>query len=247
MIVVWNAEFAQSYIAHARRSRRPSPSRVRSALTLEVEGWRLAVGGSKWRSVSPASDPFAEERVDDDVAAALTSQHVVSHERRERGLYAGRPAQAVPRADVGAEQLLALFEHHRPKRAALRHREPLPHRLEDRMVLVQQPPQRRVQVFQANPPRALRPRIVPRFVRQPLDIVGQVAGQLDDRAPQTGVGFEPGLLKLLVDERRKLIRRNSLEAQHRTRLVERPAAAQHALQDRKSTRLNSSHSSISYA
>jgi len=66
-------------------------------------------------------------------------------------------------------------------------------------------------------------------VRETLDVVRHVAGQLHDRRAQTGLGPETGAAKAAFDELGKPIRRNAIEAQDRPRFVERPLAPEHAL------------------
>src|SRR5207237_2596856 len=90
-------------------------------------------------------DPLAQQRVDDEVAVPLARQDIVSHQRCERSLHGGRAGETMACAHVSSEQLSSFFEHCRAEGAALRYREPLPHRLEDRVVLVQQATQRRVE------------------------------------------------------------------------------------------------------
>src|SRR5574338_918047 len=124
MMVVWNAELAQSYIAHARRSRRPSPSRSSSAAMIPSAG-----------SERLPRDPLAEERVHGDVAVALAGEDVLAHERAERRLHGRRAAEAMPRAHVGGQQLAAVLEHRGAERRALRERQALPGTLEERRVL----------------------------------------------------------------------------------------------------------------
>ena len=112
--------------------------------------------------------------------------HVFAQERAERRLDGRRAAQTVSRADVGREQLAALLEHGGAQRAALRQRQPLPHALEERLVLAEQPLQRAVQIVEVRRPSAARAHVVPDFVRQPLDVVGEVARELDDRGAEAG-------------------------------------------------------------
>src|SRR5688572_10325218 len=69
--VAQNAESAQSYIAQARSSGRCSPRRVSRGR-----------GGAT--SERLPRDPFAQQRVHDDVPGAFLQQHVLLHERRER-------------------------------------------------------------------------------------------------------------------------------------------------------------------
>ena len=127
--------------------------------------------------------------------------------------------------DVGAQQLPALLEHGGAERTALRDRQPLPHRLEQRVVLAEQATERRVQLVEPDPPRPVRPHIVPGLVREALDVVGQVAGELDDGRAEARLRPEAGLLEARLEEVGELIGGNPLEAHDRSGLVERPAAA----------------------
>ena len=65
---------------------------------------------------------------------------------------------------------------------ALRERQPLPQRLEHRLLLGQQTAQRLVQVVERRAALAGGAHFIPRLVRKPLHVVGQVAGEVDDRA-----------------------------------------------------------------
>src|SRR3954469_9384619 len=141
-MVVWKAELAQSYIAQARRSRRPSPSRSRRRVIVVLRS-RPVRGRS---SIRPPRDPFAKQRIDDHVAVLLAGEDVVSNERAERRLDRGRAGQAVARPHVGGEELAAVLEHRGAQSAALGERQALPGPLEQRIVLAEQPAKRSVQV-----------------------------------------------------------------------------------------------------
>ena len=69
----------------------------------------------------------------------------------------------------------------RAERRALRERQALPRPLEKRLVLAEQPLQRHVQVFEPHRLAPRRAHIVPYLVREALDVVREVAGELDDR------------------------------------------------------------------
>ena len=100
-------------------------------------------------------------------------------------------------------------------------------------MLAEQALQRRVQVLEVR--RPLRPRlhVVPDLVREALHVVGQVAGEIDDRRAEPGRGLEAGGLEARFDESREAIGRNLLQAHHRSGLVERPALAEHPLHQRR--------------
>src|SRR5688572_32523682 len=130
MIVVWYAEFARSYIAQARRSRRPSPRRLRKL--------RMSVFGCPERRHSLKRlprDPLTKERVHDDVSRAFASEDIFSNECRERRLNRRGSAQAVSRTDVRGQQFAAILEDRRTQGRPLAERETLPHALENRLVL----------------------------------------------------------------------------------------------------------------
>src|SRR5262249_23583130 len=93
-------------------------------------------------------------------------------------------------------------------------------RLEDRLLLGQQPRQRPVEILERRLPPALGSYIVPRFMREALDVVRQVAGELDDRVRDAGFRLHARLDEALVDEVDEQRRRYFLEAHHRTGLVE---------------------------
>src|SRR5688572_13016136 len=61
---------------------------------------------------------------------------------------------------------------------------------------------------------------VPGLVRKPLDVVRQVARQLDDRRAEALAWAETRAAEARVDERGKLVGRDLLESKHRAGLVE---------------------------
>src|ERR1700680_2399882 len=84
--------------------------------------------------------------------------------------------------------------------------------------------------------------LIPGFVRETLDVVRQVAGELDDRRPKAGLGRDAGALEPRVDERGKLVRVNLVEPHDRTGFVERTPGAEHPLhQARLRSRKDVSH------
>ena len=178
MIVVWKAEFAQSYIAHARRSGRPRPSRS-SSFVIVV-------------SVGAPGDPLPEQRIDDGVAAVFAGEDVYAQERAKRGLHGRRSAEAMTGTHVGRQQLAPVFEDGGAQGGPLRQRQALPGPLEKRFVFAQQPLQRLVQILEAGALAAAGLDVVPHFVRETLDVVGQVAGEVDDRAAEPGLRLEAG-------------------------------------------------------
>ena len=98
-------------------------------------------------------------------------------------------------ARVGRQQLASALEHDGAERATLRQREPLPDGLEERVLLGEQPRQRGVQMIEAalRPPAAAH--VVPGLVREPLNVVGQVAGELHDRRAEARFRLMPLLVK----------------------------------------------------
>ena len=89
-------------------------------------------------------------------------------------------AEPVPLARFRRQQRLAAFEDDGAQDAALGEGQALPDGVEDRVLLAEQPPQRRVQVLDADAPPPRRGHVVPGLVREPLHVVGQVAGEFDD-------------------------------------------------------------------
>ncbi len=93
-------------------------------------------------------------------------------------------AQTVARPHVGRQELAAVGQHDRAQDRPLSQRQPLPDRLEHHFLLGQQAAQRRVQIVERGAPAPGRAHLVPGFVRQALDVVGEVAGQVDDGRAQ---------------------------------------------------------------
>jgi len=96
--------------------------------------------------------------------------------------------------------LTTSLQHDRAQRRALLQRQWLPARFEDRLLLGQQPRQRSVKILERRLPRPLRAHIVPRFMREALDVVRQVAGELDDRVRDAVFRFHARLGEPLRDE-----------------------------------------------
>src|SRR5207244_4253727 len=96
-IVVAKLEFAQSYITHARSSRRFRPRRCSSDMSIMVrECVGALVRGAVRRCplthprthapthlVRPPGDPFAHQRIDDDIAIVLTGNQILAQQRLE--------------------------------------------------------------------------------------------------------------------------------------------------------------------
>ena len=64
--------------------------------------------------------------------------------------------------------------------------------------------------------------LVPGLVRQPLDVVGQVAGELDDGRAQAGLGRDARAREPRVDGRGEFVGGNLVEPHDGAGLVERP-------------------------
>src|SRR5262249_4345001 len=143
------------------------------------------------------------------------------------GLDRGGSAETMPRADVSREQLPAILEDHGAQNRSLRQGQTLPHRLKHGVLLCEQTPQRMMQVVEGRPPPGRGTDIVPRLVREALDVVGQVAGQIDDGQAEPTVGTNAGPREPCVDESRELFCWNLVEANDRTCLVEGTPRAEH--------------------
>ena len=135
----------------------------------------------------------------------------------------------MPFADVGRQEFTAALQHDRAKHGALRQREPLPERFEDRLLLGEQAQQRLMQVVERRAAAARGAHIVPGLVSEPLHVVGKVARQLHDRDAQSGLGADARLVEARLDEHGELVRGDLVEAHHRTGLVERTPRSDHAL------------------
>ena len=156
---------------------------------------------------------------------------VVAHQCRQRSLNRRRPAEAIARADVGRQQFAAVLDHHGAQHRALREGQPLPDRLEHRLLLGEQAPQRLMQVVERRATSAARAHFVPRLVREALDVVRQVAGEIDDRGAEPRLGLEPGSREACVDEVGELAGRDLVEAHDWAGLVERPLRPEHPLHE----------------
>ena len=82
----------------------------------------------------------------------------------------------------------------------------------------------------SSSPTSFPPRgIVPHLVREALDVVRQIAGQLDDRGAEAWRRAELGGAEPRLDELGEAFRGDLLQAHDRSGLVERPATAEHPL------------------
>ena len=154
-------------------------------------------------SIGLPRHPLAQQRIDHGVAAAgLARDEILAQQRRERSLNTRGAAEPVAKPRLGREQLDAVLEHDGAERGALRERQPLPRRLEQRVLLGQQPPQRLMQIFEPNRPSSRGRRVVPRLVRQALHVVGQITGELDHRGAKAGFRRQSRAPEPRLDERR---------------------------------------------
>ena len=83
-------------------------------------------------SVGLSGDPFAEQRVHNDVLLSLLEQQILLHQSGQRRLDAGGASQPVTRAHVRRQQLPPALQNYRTKDRALRQGQPLPDRFEYR-------------------------------------------------------------------------------------------------------------------
>src|SRR5205823_11221163 len=85
-------------------------------------------------SICLTGDPLAQERIDDAVAVAVARDDVVANEGSEGRLDRRRTAEAMARPNVGRQELAAILDDDRAQHSALSQREPLPDRLEHRVL-----------------------------------------------------------------------------------------------------------------
>src|SRR6185503_1017497 len=155
-----------------------SPSRTwprRAAPAGSIRNARAARARAASPSERSPRDPFTKQRVDDDVLGAFLEDQILFDERGERGLDAGWSTEAITGADVRREQALSALQHHGAKDGALSQCQPLPDRLENRLLLGKQSRKRRMQRVECCPSCSHRTSIVPGLVREPLHVVRQVA------------------------------------------------------------------------
>src|SRR5689334_6134972 len=119
---------------------------------------------------------------------------------------------------LGGKQLTSTLQDDSAQYASLREREPLPDRFEHGVLLGQEARQRLVQVFQAYGPAPGRTDVVPRLVSEPLHVVREVAGELDDRVPQSGLRLDAAATEPQVEPVGEDARGNLLQPHHRARL-----------------------------
>src|SRR5262249_3485359 len=65
------------------------------------------------------------------------------------------------------------------------------------------------------------------FVCEPLNVVWQVARELDDRRSESGLGAHPGSREFRIDEGRELVGRNLVEPHYRARSVKGALRTEH--------------------
>ena len=174
-----------------------------------------------------ARDPFAQERIDDDVR---------SPSRAIRSSRSSAPSAAwtveARRGDSGRgrppKQLASFLEHDRAQRGALREREPLPHGLEEHVLLGQQTVQRRVQIVEVRAASAGAARRRPRS-RARGAARRTACCRRGRRSPRRGPAsaLDARSREPRVDERGELVGGNLLQPHHRAGLVERPLRAEH--------------------
>ena len=207
MMVIWNAEFAQSYIAQARSSGRSRPRRSSA---------RLMVRTSSARPIRAAASRRRR-------SAAFLAEEVLLVERGERRL----DASTVRRAD-DATRTSAESSSRPPWSTTARsvarcaQRQPLPERLEDRLLLGEQPRERRVQVLERRPPSAASPARRPRS-RARAAARRRAGCRPGRRSPRRGraPARMPLFAKRALDEVGEHVGGNLLEPHDRTGLVER--------------------------
>src|SRR5581483_9752836 len=153
----------------------------RSAATAEV---RFA----RQRSECLPRDPLAQQRIDDDVSRAVARYDSVADQCGERGLYGRGTAETVPRACVRGQDAAPVFDDDRAQDGALRQRQALPDGFEQRGLLGEEARQGFVKVVERHLFLAAGADIVPRLVREALNVVGQVACELDNRRAESGLG-----------------------------------------------------------
>src|SRR5215510_6751492 len=84
-----------------------------------------------------------------------------------------------------------------------------------------------MQVVECCPSSTRVANVIPRFVREPLDVVGKVAGEVDNGGAQTRFRANPALAESCLDKRREYIGRDLVETHDWTGLVERPLWSNH--------------------
>src|SRR5262245_26336406 len=122
-------------------------------------------------SVCPPRHPLPDQRVDDNVAAALSRDHVVACQSGERGLNGGRAPQALPCSDVSRQQLLSLLENDGPQDGSLREGQTFPHDFEHRLLFGEKAMEGSVKVVERGTAAAAGANLVPGLVGEPLYVV----------------------------------------------------------------------------
>ena len=100
-------------------------------------------------------------------------------------------------------------------------------------MLAEQANQRGVQIIETRRLLAGFAHVVPGFMRQPLHVVWDVGGEIDDRFAETVLRQDAAALEARVDPHGEVSGVDLLEAHHRSGLVERPARAEHPFHQRR--------------
>ena len=157
----------------------------------------------------------------------LFEEKILFHECRKRRLNARRATESMSGANIGRQQLAAALEDDGAQDRALRQGQSLPHCFEHRVLLREQARERGMKMLEAHLPAACGPHVVPGFVSEALDVVWEVACEVDDRSTEARLGSNPAAYEAPLDEVGEHGWRNLLEAYHRSRFVERAARADH--------------------
>ncbi len=83
-------------------------------------------------------------------------------------------------AHIGRHQFASFFDHQRAQHRALRQRQPLPRFLEHHVLLAEHSRQGGVEIVEAGGLLAGLLHVVPGLVREPLHVVGNIGGEIDD-------------------------------------------------------------------
>ena len=102
---------------------------------------------------------------------AVPCNEVVPGERGEGVLHTRRPTEAVSGAYVGGEHLTAALEDNGAQHASLSQSQPLPERLEHHLLFGEQSAECLMEILQRHLPAPSRSNLIPRFMREALDVV----------------------------------------------------------------------------
>ncbi len=97
------------------------------------------------------------------------------------------------------------------------------------MLFGEQTAQCRVQIVHVHPTLSRRMCIVPCFVREPLHVVRQIAGELDVRRSDARLWLDARSREARFDECGEYTGRNFFEPHHRSGFVKRTPGTEHAL------------------